>query len=78
MTIPGNSAQYCTYTMMDGQFKEILPHNHGQGQSGKKSCTMEKACFTKTMNDLLENHVNIEEVVKDAHIQIGAVMSKKN
>lgn len=32
----------------------------------------------KSMNDLLENHVNIEEVVTDAHIQIGAEMSKKN
>lgn len=47
-------------------------------ETGKKSCKIEKACFMKSMNDLLENHINIEEVVTDAHIQIGAVMSKNN
>lgn len=47
-------------------------------ETGRTNCNKEKACFMRPMNDLLENHVNIEEVVTDAHIQIGAVMSKKN
>lgn len=76
---PGHSAQYCTYTMMDDQSKKIISLiTMDKRETGKKSCNMEKACFMKSMNDLLENHINIEEVVKDAHIQIGAVMSKSN
>lgn len=76
---PGHSPQYCTYTMMDDQSKKIISLiTMNKRETGKKSCNMEKACFMKSMNDLLENHVNIEEVVTDAHIQIGAVMSKKN
>lgn len=47
-------------------------------ETGKKSCKIEKTCFMKSRNDLLENHINIEKVVTDAHIQIGAVMSKSN
>lgn len=37
-------------------------------ETGKKSCNMEKVCFMKFMNDLLENYVNIEEVVIDVYI----------
>lgn len=76
---PGHRAQYCTYTMMDDQSKKIISLiTMDKRETGKKSCKIEKACFMKSMNDLLENHINIEEVVTDAHIQIGAVMSKNN
>lgn len=74
-----NDTKYCTCTMMDDQSKKIISLiTMDKRETGKKSCNMEKACFMKSMNDLLENHVNIEEVVTDAHIQIGAEMSKKN
>ena len=45
-------------------------------ETGKKSTNMEKACFLKAMEDLEENGVHVSEVVTDAHLQIGAVMSK--
>lgn len=74
-----NDTKYCTCTMMDDQSKKIISLiTMDKRETGKKSCNMEKACFMKSMNDLLEHHVNIEEVVTDAHIQIGAEMSKKN
>lgn len=76
---PGHRAQYCTYTMMDDQSKKIISLiTMDKRETGKKSCKIEKTCFMKSRNDLLENHINIEEVVTDAHIQIGAVMSKSN
>ena len=43
---------------------------------GEKSTNMERACFLKAMEDLEENGVHVSEVVTDAHLQIGAVMSK--
>lgn len=76
---PGHRAQYCTYTMMDDQSKKIISLiTMDKRETGKKSCKIEKTCFMKSRNDLLENHINIEEVVTDTHIQIGAVISKNN
>lgn len=37
---------------------------------------MEKACFVRAMEELAENGVVVSEVVTDAHLQIGAVMSE--
>jgi hypothetical protein len=44
-------------------------------ETEKKSTNMEKACFLKAMEELRERDV-VAEVVTDAHLQIGAVMSK--
>jgi ribonuclease HI len=45
-------------------------------ETEKKSTNMEKACFLKAMEELRERDVAVAEVVTDAHLQIGAVMSK--
>ena len=37
---------------------------------------MENACLLKALEDLEENAVHVSEVVTDAHLQIGALMSK--
>ena len=46
-------------------------------ETEKKSALMEKAGFVKVMKDMEEKDVDVEEVVTDAHSQIGAEMSKK-
>ena len=37
---------------------------------------MEKAGFQKGLNELLQEGVEVKEVVTDAHLGIGAIMSK--
>jgi hypothetical protein len=45
-------------------------------QTDGKSITLEKACFVKWLQYLLGEHVNIVEIVTDAHVQIESYMSK--
>ena len=45
-------------------------------QTAGKSTTLEKACFVKGLQYLLGKHVNIVEIVMDAHVQIESYMSK--
>ncbi|XP_062581910.1 uncharacterized protein LOC134243692 [Saccostrea cucullata] len=74
---PGHSAQYCTYTMMDNSTKKIVSIiTMDKRETGKKSPNMEKACFVKAMDEIQDN-LNVEEVVTDAHLQIGALMKNR-
>ena len=45
-------------------------------QTAGKSTTLEKACFVKGLQYLIGKHVNIVEIVMDAHVQIESYMSK--
>jgi hypothetical protein len=45
-------------------------------QTTGKNTTLEKACFVKGLQYLLWKHVNIVEIVTDAHVQIESYMSK--
>jgi hypothetical protein len=45
-------------------------------QTAGTSTTLEKACFVKGLQYLLGKHVNIVEIVMDAHVQIESYMSK--
>lgn len=63
--------------MMDNESKKILSLiTMDKRQTEKKSSNMEKACFVRAMEELAENGVVVSEVVTDAHLQIGAVMSE--
>lgn len=44
--------------------------------TGKNSCTLEKACFQKGLQFLLQSGIHVVEVVTDAHVQIESLMSK--
>lgn len=73
---PGHSAQYCSYTLMEESTKKILTlQTLDKRTTDKKSPNMEKAGFIKAISDLRDQGVDIEEVVTDAHLGIGAVMS---
>lgn len=74
---PGHSAQYCSYTLMDNDTKKILTiHTLDKRMADRKSPNMEKAGFQAAMDELLEENVNIKEVMTDAHLGIGSIMSK--
>lgn len=77
MDSPGHSAQYCTYTFMENETNTILCIIiMDKRMTGGKSAVLEKACFKKGLQFLLEKGVQVVEVVTDAHVQIEALMSK--
>ena len=77
MDSPGHSAQYCTYTAMDNESKKIISVvTLDKRETERKSTRLEKEGFLRTMGKLKDKGVNIVEVVTDAHMEIGAVMSK--
>lgn len=77
MDSPGHCAQYCTYTFMENESKKILCIlTMDKRMTGKNSCTLEKACFQKGLQFLLQNVIHVVEVVTDAHVQIESLMSK--
>ena len=76
MDSPGHSAQYCTYTFMENTTHKIL---HivvmDKRVTGGKSAVLEKACFQRGLQFLLDKGLVISEVVTDAHVQVEALMS---
>ncbi|XP_061167182.1 uncharacterized protein LOC133176022 [Saccostrea echinata] len=77
MDSPGHSAQYCTYTFMENETHKILCLvTMDKRMTGRKSAILEKACFQKGLQFLLEKEINVVEVVTDAHVQIEALMKK--
>jgi ribonuclease HI len=62
---------------MDNTSKKVISIiTMDKRETEKKSTNMEKACFLKAMEELKDRDVVVAEVVTDAHLQIGAVMSK--
>lgn len=77
MDSPGHSAQYCSYTVMDNDSKKILTvKTLDKRMTERKSANMEKKGFQLSMTELEERGLAIKEVVTDAHLGIGALMSK--
>lgn len=73
--LPGHSAQYCSYTLMENETKKILTvHTIDKRMTDRKSTNMEKAGFQTALNELLEKNISVKEVVTDAHLGIGSVM----
>lgn len=76
MDSPGYCAQYCSYTAMENDSKEIISVvTIDKRQTSRNSVIMEKEAFVATMDKLLRE-VRISEICTDAHAQIASVMSK--
>lgn len=77
MDSPGYCAQYCSYTMIENETKKVVSIiTMDKRAVDKKSTNLEKACFEKSLESLIQKEVIVTEVVTDAHVQIGSVMSK--
>ncbi|XP_078679335.1 uncharacterized protein LOC144914988 [Branchiostoma floridae x Branchiostoma belcheri] len=77
MDSPGYCAQYCTYTAIDNHTKSIVAVEVvDKRETNRKSTTMEKEGFKRTMDRLLGERVPITEVCTDAHPQISALMNQ--
>lgn len=73
---PGHCAQYCSYTTMELESKEIIHVvTIDKRQTGWNSNIMEKEAFVQTVNEL-SNEIKLVEFCTDAHVQIGALLSK--
>ncbi|XP_043927201.1 uncharacterized protein LOC122801710 [Protopterus annectens] len=78
MDSPGHCAQYCTYTCMDEKTKEILlVHVVDKRETELISPRMENFAFERCVKSFQDCHVNINEVVTDAHPQIAKAMRTK-
>ncbi|KAG1928002.1 hypothetical protein F2P79_023847, partial [Pimephales promelas] len=76
MDSPGFCAQYCTYTIMENDTKEILSLvNVDKRETQRNSVIMEKEGFIRSF-DQLYHEVKLAEVCTDAHSQISALFSR--
>ncbi|KAK7156999.1 hypothetical protein R3I94_006910 [Phoxinus phoxinus] len=76
MDSPGHCAQYCTYTTIEQDSRDIVHIvSVDKRETNRNSVIMEKECFVRTMDALL-TEIKIKEVVTDAHSQITALLSK--
>ncbi|XDV33212.1 hypothetical protein PO909_003727 [Leuciscus waleckii] len=76
MDSPGYCTQYCSYTAMENDSKEIISVvTIDKRQTARNSVIMEKEAFVTTMDKLL-GEVKIAEICTDAHTQIASVMNK--
>ncbi len=76
MDSPGHCAQYCTYTAMENESREIISIiTIDKRETQRNSVIMEKEAFIQTV-DMLLTEVKLVEVCTDAHVQISALMSK--
>ena len=74
MDSPGYCAQYCTYTVMENQSRDIVSVvTVDKRQTGRNSVVMEKAAFVESMTELL-SELKVVEVCTDAHVQISSLM----
>ncbi|KAG6936554.1 hypothetical protein G0U57_012319 [Chelydra serpentina] len=71
---PGHSAQYCVYSFMDLETKQILAIEIvDKRKTQLNSPFMEKEAFRRGLQKLLDEQLMIKEVVTDSHIQISAL-----
>lgn len=76
MDSPGHCAQYCTYTTMENESKEIISVvTIDKRQTQRNSVIMEREAFVRTMDKLL-TEIKLTEICTDAHNQISSLMSK--
>lgn len=69
MDSPGYCAQYCSYTAMENDSKEIISVvTIDKRQTARNPVIMEKEAFVTTMDKLL-GEVKIAEICTDAHTQ---------
>ena len=73
---PGFCAQYCTYTLLDHDSKEVVDVEFlDKRQAQDKSTTMEPMALLKALSKLKDLGLTVKELVTDAHPTISAMLS---
>ncbi|KAL7397176.1 hypothetical protein ABVT39_018001 [Epinephelus coioides] len=74
MDSPGHCAQYCTYTTIEQESRDIVHIvTVDKRETNKNSVVMEREGFIQTMDALLQE-IAVKEVVTSVHTQISALM----
>lgn len=77
MDSPGHSAQYCTYTLLEYQSKDIVSMEIiDKRMTGLKSTSMEKEGLKRAIASVIENGITVGELVTDASTTISAWLRK--
>ncbi|XP_060085277.1 uncharacterized protein LOC132564656 [Ylistrum balloti] len=75
MDSPGHSAQYCSYSLMEMETKKVLSLvTMDKRVVDRKSTTIEKEAFRRSIEELKAKGLGVKEVVTDAHMGIGYLM----
>lgn len=75
MDSPGFCTQYCTYTLMENDTKEILSIvNVDKREAQRRSVIMEREGFIRSF-DMIRQEVKLAEICTDAHSQISALFN---
>ncbi|XP_070564224.1 uncharacterized protein [Ptychodera flava] len=78
MDSPGFCAQYCSYTFMEYESKDILDIiTIDKRQTDRKSTIMEKVAFQQSLDHLLDQGATVKEVATDSHPQITSLMKTR-
>ena len=78
MDSPGFSAQYCTYTLMEHETKDILASIIiDKRMTSLKSTAMELEGLRRGLKIIQDSGVLIGELVTDASTSVAAMMSKE-
>lgn len=76
MDSPGVCAQYCTYTMMENETKEVLSIvNIDKRETQRSPVAMEREGFIRSF-DQLKQEVKLAEVCTDSPSPISALFGK--
>lgn len=77
MDSPGHSAQYCTYTVMEYENKDILACEIiNKRETAMKSTAMEKEGLKRCLQKLLDRGIIVQELCTDASISIASMIGK--
>lgn len=76
MDSPGFCAQYCTYTAMDNDSKQIISVvSTDKWETQRSSAVIETEGFVRTF-ETLQEELNVAEVCTEPHPQITALFGK--
>ena len=79
MDSPGHSAQYCTYTLIEYESKDILALEIvDKRMTDLKSTNMEKEGLRRGLNKVLHSGIIVSELCTDASTSVAAMISKNN
>ena len=74
---PGYSAQYCTYTLIEHDTRDIVwMVTMDKRMTGLNSVIMEREALRKALTALKDSKLKVAELVTDAHVSIAAMMRK--
>uniref|UniRef100_A0A8C5MFU6 THAP-type domain-containing protein n=1 Tax=Leptobrachium leishanense TaxID=445787 RepID=A0A8C5MFU6_9ANUR len=73
----GFSAKYCTYTFMDEKSKKIVDVSVTRVSERTSSVAMERKAFRRTLNNILNDGIEVLYIATDRHPSIQKVMREE-